>query len=43
MKKEDFINLLKRDSPNEILDFIKRKGKKRKKINPLIFFNDNDK
>ena len=37
MKKEDFIELLKRDSANEILEFIKRKGKRKKSIEPLIF------
>ena len=37
MKKEDFIELLKRDTPNAILEFIKSKGKKRKSIDPLIF------
>lgn len=37
MEKDNFIELLKRNSPNEILDFIKRKGKKKKSINPLIF------
>ena len=40
MKKEDFLELLKRDSPNEILEFIKRKGKKRKYIEPLIFLDN---
>ena len=40
MKKEDFIDLLKRDSPNEILEFIKKKGKKKKIIDALIFFNE---
>ena len=37
MKKENFIELLKRDSPNEILEFIKSKGKRKKSIEPLIF------
>lgn len=40
MKKEDFIELLKRDSANEILEFIKRKGKRKKSIEPLIFENE---
>ena len=36
MKKEDFIKLLQRSSPNEIRDFICREGKK-KLISPFIF------
>ena len=40
MEKDNFIELLKRNSPNEILDFIKRKGKKKKSIDPLIFKNN---
>ena len=39
MNKEDFINLLKRNSPNEILEFIKKKGKK-KILDVFIFFDD---
>ena len=42
MKKENFIELLKIDSPNEILDFIKRKGKKKKSVNPIVFKNEDD-
>ena len=37
MQNEDFIALLHRATPNEILEFIKSKGKKRKSIDPLIF------
>ena len=40
MEKDNFIELLRRDSPNEILEFIKRKGKKKKSINPLKFYDD---
>ena len=40
MKKEDFIELLKRDSATEILEYIKRKGNKKKSINPLIFYDN---
>ena len=42
MKKEDFLELLKRDSPEEILEFIKRKGKKKKAVNPIVFKNEDD-
>lgn len=37
MTNETFIELLKRNDPTEILEFIKRNGKKPKSVNPLIF------
>lgn len=40
MEKDNFIELLKRNSANEILDYIKRKGKKKKSINPLKFIDN---
>lgn len=41
MKKDNFIKLLERNSPKEILEFVKRYGKKPKSINPIYFFDDN--
>lgn len=38
MEKSNFIELLQRNSPKEILDFIKNKGKEPKSIDPLIFY-----
>ena len=43
MKKENFLELLKRNSPKEILDFISRKGKTKKSVNALVFFDNNNK
>lgn len=41
MKKENFLDLLKRNSPAEILDFISKKGKKKKNVNAITFFDKN--
>lgn len=38
MEKEDFIKILQRSSPNEVREFIERKGK-RKLIDPFIWDN----
>ncbi len=40
MQKSSFIELLQRNSPEEILEFLKNKGKKRKCIDPLVFYTD---
>ena len=34
MKKDDFISILKRNSPKEINEYIENKGKKRKSVLP---------
>ena len=39
MEKENFIALLQRSTPNEIREFLMRKGK-RKLISPFIFEDD---
>ena len=42
MEKNDFIKILQRSSPNEIREFIERKGK-RKLIDPFIYETENQK
>lgn len=42
MEKDNFIKLLERDSPEEILDYIKRHGKKSKSVAALIFYDDQE-
>ena len=40
MEKDNFIKLLERDSPEEILDYVKKHGKKPKSVSALIFYED---
>lgn len=40
MKKDNFISLLQRNSPKEIVEFVKSKGKKGKPVNPIYFFGN---
>ena len=42
MDKDDFIEFLASATPEEVNALIAEKGKPRKLINPIIFFNDND-
>lgn len=42
MEKENFIALLQRSSPNEIREFLMKKGK-RKLITPFIYEDDYEK
>ena len=42
IKKEDFINFLANATPEEVSDYIRKKGKPRKLINPMIFFGEDD-
>ena len=39
MDRNNFIELLKRDDPNEIRLFLEKKSK-RKKIDPLVYFEE---
>lgn len=39
MEKENFISLLQRSSPNEVREFIERKGKLHK-ICPIVFVEE---
>ena len=41
-KKEDFINFLVNATPEEINKYIIEKGKPRKLIEPMFFFDNND-
>ena len=43
IKKEDFIDFLASASPEEVNKLILEKGKPRKLIQPLIFFDEKDK
>ena len=40
MEKENFINLLNRKSPKEIMDFLKAKGKGPKSVCPITFYDE---
>ena len=42
MDKDDFIEFLASATPEEVNALIAEKGKPRKLINPIIFFNDKD-
>ena len=42
IEKDDFIQFLASSSPEEINKFIEEKGKPRKLIEPMIFFNKSD-
>lgn len=41
--RDDFINFLATSTPEEINKFIKEKGKPKKLIEPMIFFNKDNK
>ena len=40
LKRENFTRLLHRNNPDEILEYIKRHGKKPKSVCPLIFYDE---
>lgn len=40
ISRDNFIDFLATSSPEEINEFIKREGKPRKPIIPIVFFND---
>lgn len=42
MDKDDFIEFLVSATPEEVNALIAEKGKPRKLINPIIFFNEKD-
>lgn len=42
MDKDDFIEFLASATPEEVNALIVEKGKPRKLINPIIFFNEKD-
>lgn len=42
MDKDDFIEFLASATPEEVNALIEEKGKPRKLINPIIFFNEKD-
>lgn len=42
MDKDDFIEFLASATPEEVNALIAEKGKLRKLINPIIFFNEKD-
>jgi hypothetical protein len=43
MNKDSFLELLQRNSPREILEFIDKNSKPPKPVNAIYFFDDNGK
>lgn len=38
LRKENFTKILHRNSPEEILEYVKRHGKKPKSVCPIVFY-----